>query len=143
MENWQLVLLSLYAVIAVIYGIIGLWMSSRSKAHKKFLPLNIIGAFVWGDAAILGWFWLAVVIASLISDSWFLFELIFLCFWLIRALGEVLYWFNQQFSQKELEPPEQIWFYPLFRNNSVWFIFQLWWQCITAVVIVLLILLLK
>jgi len=143
MESWQLYLLIIYCALAIIFTITGLILSRRGKAYKKFWPLNLIGAFVWGDALIFGPFWILSSIIAMLAQRWFVFELIFLCFWLVRSFGETIYWFNQQFSSTIREKPETVIFYPLVKNNSVWFLMQIWWQCITAASLVLLILLLR
>jgi len=140
MESWQLYLLIIYCALAIIFTITGLILSRRGKAYKKFWPLNLIGAFVWGDALIFGPFWILSSIIAMLAQRWFVFELIFLCFWLVRSFGETIYWFNQQFSSTIREKPETVIFYPLVKNNSVWFLMQIWWQCITAASLVLLIL---
>ena len=140
MEKWQGVIVGAVGVLAAIFAIGGI--VKIDKPYIRFWPLNVIGGFVWGDAIIFGTFWLVASILSLCLQNWFLFELIFLCFWLIRSAGETLYWFLQQFSVAKREPPEKIWFYKYIKSDAVWFIFQIWWQCICVVSLVLIILLL-
>lgn len=143
MENWQTITITILVILAILFFIVGLINVKRGKAYQKFWPLNIIGAFVWGDAIIFGPFWIVSSVVSLWLKNWQLFEIIFLCFWLVRSLGETIYWFLQQFSEVKREPPERIWFYRFVKSDAVWFIFQIWWQCITIVSLVLLILLLR
>lgn len=140
---WQLLLISVIALLSIVFWIAGLVVSRRGKSYGKFWPLNLIGAFVWGDALVFGPFWILAAILCIALQNWWLFELIFLCFWLIRSLGETIYWFLQQFSNVVREKPEKVFFYPLVKNNSVWFLMQIWWQCISITALVLLILLLR
>ncbi len=141
MENWQGVIVGAMGVLAAVFIIGGI--IKIDKSYKRFWPLNIIGGFVWGDAIVFGTFWLIASILSFCLQNWFLFELIFLCFWLIRSAGETLYWFLQQFSIAKREPPENIWFYRYIKSDAVWFTFQIWWQCICVTSLVLIILLLR
>jgi len=143
MENWQAYLIIVYGILAAIFAIFGIVKSGSGKSYKRFWPLNAIGGFVWGDATIFGIFWVILSVISLLTKNWFLFELVFVCFWLVRSVGETIYWFLQQFSEAKREPPERIWFYRYIKSDAVWFIFQIWWQCICVISLVLLILLLR
>lgn len=139
MEKWQINLLVYYGTLAGLFFIGGIIKSYQGKAYEKFLPLNFIGGFVWGDAAIFGFFWAIISLFILLFGNWRIFEIIFLSFWLIRSLGEMIYWLNQQFAQKVRVKPEELWFYPLFKNDSVWFVYQIFWQCVAVASLVLLI----
>jgi hypothetical protein len=141
MTSWQIVLLSAYAFVAGLFLIIGVIQNIQGKVYKGFLPLNLIGAFVWGDAIVFGLFWLVATLLVLAYGTWPIFLLIFLCFWLVRSVGETIYWFNQQFSTIHRNPPHKLWFYFLFKNDSVWFIYQIFWQCVSVTTLVLLLLL--
>lgn len=65
------------------------------------LPLGI---FVWGDALILGPFWM---IAALLFTFLSPLEILrfFLIFFLVRALYEVVYWITHQVVKREYRPP--------------------------------------
>ena len=115
--------------------------------HKKqaiaLSPLyNLIGAFVWGDVFIFGFFWSLVCLAVLLFNSWQLFLIVLGAFWVVRSLGEMIYWLNQQFSDKARNPPETLWLSKFFPGDSVWFGMQIFWQCILVISAVFLILLL-
>jgi hypothetical protein len=65
------------------------------------LPLGI---FVWGDALILGPFWML----SAVIFYWLTPVMIvryFLTFFLFRSTYEVVYWINHQVAQKNYDPP--------------------------------------
>lgn len=95
--------------------------------------LNILGIFAWGDAIIFAPFWALVSAVALTLQDWTLFLLIFSLFWLVRSLGETIYWFNQQFSTLNRNPPEKLPGFKFFHNDSIWYIYQIFWQCVTVV----------
>lgn len=99
--------------------------------------LTVIGAFVWGDGVVFGLFWFLVSAVVLVLQDWFLFLLIASVFWVVRSLGETIYWFNQQFSTLDRNPPKKMIGYSIFHNDSIWFVYQIIWQCVMAVSIVL------
>ncbi len=137
MENWQ-------KVLVIIYGIVNLVVFSkgyRETKHKKnafglTLLLGPLGIFAWGDAVVFGLFWVIVTVLSLLLNEWNLFCLIVSVFWVVRSLGETLYWFNQQFSTINRNPPKNLFFYSIFQNDSVWFAYQIMWQCVTVASII-------
>jgi hypothetical protein len=89
-----------------------------------------LGIFVWGDAVVLGLFWFLVSLFCLFTNDWQLFLLIVSVFWVVRSLGEIHYWISQQFSPIIRNPPQTLFGYRWFKNDSIWFIYQLFWQCI-------------
>lgn len=97
------------------------------------LPLGI---FVWADAVVLGLFWMIATLSSLYLNSTTLFFLIVSLFWLVRSIGETIYWFNQQFSSINRNPPKSLRGYSFFKNDSIWFVYQLAWQCMTVVSVI-------
>lgn len=109
----------------------------KKNTHGSFLPLNLIGAFVWTDAVVFGLFWVIVSIVALLLNDWILFLLTLSLFWLVRSVGETIYWFNQQYSKINRNPIER---YPylveIFHNDSIWFVWQIYWQCITVIALV-------
>jgi hypothetical protein len=92
--------------------------------------LFFLGSFVWGDLIILGPFWFIASLISLLLNNWYLFLLITSIFWSIRSLGEIIYWLNEQFAPKNRNNPDTLRLYRFVKNDSVWFIYQLFWQCI-------------
>lgn len=95
-----------------------------------------LGIFVWGDALIFALFWFVSSLISLILKDWLLFWLLISSFWLVRSLGETIYWLNEQFATIKRNPPETLIGHFLLKNDSIWFIYQIFWQCFTVVSLV-------
>ena len=138
MQYEQLVITALFGFLAFI-GFI--W--ALVKCHKKRLNFElsprlfvIYGAFVWADLVVFGAFWTVVALLCLILQDWILFLLSISIFWLIRSIGETIYWFLQQFTPRRGNEPQKFLLYKLFRDDSVWFVLQIFWQCITVVTII-------
>lgn len=106
------------------------------KVRKNSLgptpELYLLGSFFWADAFIFSVFWILASLISLVLNSWQLFLLIISVFWLVRSLGEVKYWLNQQFSKINRNPPEKMRFSSYFEGDSIWFVYQIFWQCLTV-----------
>ena len=134
---WQQAAIALFA----LYSVSALYLGYRQCRHKRnaygltpqYYPL---GAFVWGDAVIFGIFWFLVSLTILYLADWLLFWLIVSVFWAVRCLGEMMYWFMQQFSSINRNPPEHLHFYALVNNDAVWLIYQIVMQCLCVVSIV-------
>ena len=93
------------------------------------------GIFVWGDAIVFGIFWFLASAVTLFLNDWILFLLIYSVFWLVRSVGETIYWFNQQFSEVKRMPKESVSFYKYLKiedEYAVWFIAQIFNQSITV-----------
>ena len=133
-QQWILVFWLLFSVTGFIKGI------TESKNKKNAFGgahiYNLIGAFVWGDAVVFGLFWVLVSVICIYLNDWTLFLLVTSVFWLVRSAGEAIYWFNQQFSTIDRNPPKKFWFYRYFHNDSVWFVYQIFWQCVLVVAII-------
>jgi hypothetical protein len=65
-------------------------------------PLKMIGIYVWGDALLFLPFHILIFLFSLISLRFAL--LVWAIFFSIRTLGEVIYWFLQQFGDRKYRP---------------------------------------
>jgi hypothetical protein len=138
MTLWQNAVVLLYGLISLI-GFI--WSYKRCRFHKDSYGhppglYGFLGAFVWADLVIFGAFWALASGMSLILQDWLLFLLIISLFWLIRSIGETMYWFLQQFAPNKGNPPEKFWFYRVFHNDSVWFVWQIYWQCVTVLTVI-------
>lgn len=134
MNNLQTALVlgwGVYALFAAIYGI--------SKTTKRNNPYGIshwfhpLGAFVWADAGIFGIFFFLVSIFSLVLKDFILFLLVFFVFWTVRAIGEQVYWFLEQFAANNRNPEHTLWASRFFPRNSVWIANQIYWQCVSVV----------
>ncbi len=115
--------------------------SFHQTKHKKNAfgltrPLFFIGAFVWADVVVFSPFWIVASLIPWYLQSWTLFLLILSVFWLVRSFGETLYWFNQQFSSINRNPIENLPLRSVFHNDSIWFVHQIFWQCISVLTII-------
>ena len=134
MLGWQKIIVIIWGLFSLALSLKGFYESYDKKNVYGLTPyLSPWGIFVWGDAVIFGIFWTLVSVAVLILKDWILFLLIISVFWVVRSFGEAIYWLNQQFSTINRNPPEKLMFYKLFKNDSVWFIYQIFWQSITVV----------
>ncbi len=109
---------------------------SCKNAFGLTRPLFFIGAFVWADVTVFSTFWILVSLASVLLASWNLFLLITSLFWVVRSLGEMIYWFNQQFSSLNRNPVETLPLKSIFHNDSIWFVHQIFWQCVMVIALV-------
>lgn len=137
MTFWQSVFTLLFLFLNLIVLIKGFYETKfKRNAYGLIRPLFFIGVFVWGDAVVFCLFWILSSIITLILGSWYLFLLIFSVFWVVRSLGETIYWFNQQFSSVNRNPSKNLPLYSIFKNDSVWFVYQIIWQCVTVLSII-------
>lgn len=138
MMLWQKELLLIFLIIALVSFFIGLYQSIKKKNSFQETPyLSWLGIFVWGDAVIIGFFWFLVSFFTLLIKDWLLFLIIVSIFWTIRSLGETHYWLNQQFSPLKRNPPERLRGYKFFKNDSIWFVYQIFWQCLGVVFVII------
>lgn len=137
MNKIQSIIIVTFGIVTLIVFLKSIYQSFIKKnPFGQFFPLFFLGIFVWGDAVILGFFWFIVSLISFLLKDWVLFLLIISVFWTIRSFGEILYWINQQFSPIIRNPPSTLMGYRFFKNDSIWFIYQLFWQCIMVVSII-------
>ncbi len=88
------------------------------------------GIFVVADAIVILPFWILVIVISLLMHSWTVFFLAVSLFWVVRSLGEVIYWMNEQFATHHRNDPKNLFGYSLVRCDAIWFLYQLFWQCV-------------
>lgn len=146
MDIWQKYLVILFLILNIfLLKKSYIECKIKNNAYGITKPLFILGMFVWGDVVIYSVFWIIVSIISLIFEDKILFLVFLACFWIIRSLGETIYWFLQQFSDNvsESNKPKNLLFNSVFHNDSVWFVYQIMWQCVTVFSAVFLIYLLK
>jgi len=130
-----------FIIIFALFNLLIFFRGVNMTVHKRNSfgltePLVFIGAFVWGDVVVLAPFWIIVSIISFVAQNWYLFLLFVSVFWTVRSIGETMYWFNQQFSTINRNPPEKLKGYRFTRNSSIWFIYQLIYQCIAVISLV-------
>lgn len=134
MEHWQKLTIAIYGVVACL-GFLQGYMQCKEKKNPYGLAriYNFIGAFVWADALIFGFFWTLLCLVILFFNSWYLFLLALSLFWVVRSIGEILYWMHEQFSSKSKNPPERFLLTKLLHGESVWIGYQIIWQCILVI----------
>jgi len=137
MQLWQQIFLGVFGCANLLVAMKGFHESkNRKNAFGLTYWLTPIGAFVWGDAAIFGIFWALVAAVTGWLNDWLLFVLTYALFWVVRSLGETMYWFQQQFSSINRNPPESLIGFRFFQNDSIWFVYQIIWQCVTVVSVI-------
>ena len=97
---------------------------------KWFLPL---GVFVWIDSVVFGLFFAITSLLCLFFQQWILFLLIVSVFWTIRAIGEQVYWFLEQFAHTHRNAPHTLWPTRWFKGEETWIVMQTTWQCVTVI----------
>lgn len=133
-QNWLVLLIGTTALFSAS---IGFHHSSRhNKAFTETPWLWWLGIFVWADAVVLGAFWFLVTLVAWWLQDWLLFLLVISIFWLVRSVGETVYWFLEQFSTITRNEPKNLWGYRWIKSEALWFLYQIFWQCVTVVTII-------
>jgi len=136
MSDGQVLFLSVYLVVNALIFIKSVEHSVKKNNAYGLTNWAIpLGIFVWGDGLVWGLFWVGSVLASLYLKSWVFFWLVVSLFWVVRGLGETIFWLNHQHSSKTLYPAKDLPFYNLVKNESIWFIYQIAAQAVTVVAI--------
>lgn len=137
MTDVQQLLIGLFTGYAA-YASVRSYNECRHKRRAFTLTPQyyLLGAFVWGDVLVFGPFWFAVSVIVLYLQDWLLFCFIVSLFWLVRSFGETMYWFHQQFSTINRNPPKYLPGYFLVGNDAIWFVYQIAAQCVTVASIV-------
>jgi hypothetical protein len=137
MFEWQKGILLLIILFNLLIFFEGIHESREKKNAYGFTPVLFpLGIFVWGDAILIGLFWACVALVCLFINDWILFLLIFAAFWTIRAFGESIYWFNQQFSKVIRYKPEDLPFYFYTQNDAAYFMHQVFAQLVSVVALI-------
>lgn len=134
----------LYLFMASIWGLYALAAFVGGYRQVKFKNnpyglcrrFNLLGAFVWADAVIIGGFFTLVVAVSIYLSDYILLLLVIAVFWTIRSIGEQIYWFLEQFASNHRNPEHTLWFSKYFKRNSSWIAMQIYWQCISVICII-------
>ncbi len=136
LEFWQqivIIIFTLYAFSSLIFG----FKEIKNKNAYGITPqYYFLGSFVWGDALIFGLFWTVTSLTILFLNDWILFLLLFSLFWVVRSIGETIYWFHNQFTNIEKYKLNKMPGYKLVQSDALWFIYQIMNQCITVVTLV-------
>lgn len=136
MFSGQQIFLVFFLIFNLFLGIYGFWQTYKKKNAFGEVQTGPLGIYVWGDAVVFGIFWAGAAFASLIMQDWILFWLIFSVFWLVRSIGETIYWLNEQHASKKRVDIEKKLLYKYFHNDSVLFVYQITHQCITVITII-------
>ena len=138
METSLQILVALYALLNFTTFIYSLHKVKNKKGAFERVPqpLIVTGSFVWADHVVFGLFWTLASLLVLYFQDFLLMLLIISVFWLVRSVGESMYWFLQQFSQINRNPPESFRIHKIFHNSSVWFVHQIYWQALTVTTII-------
>lgn len=129
-----MIFILIYSLFSFLVALKGFYKSTKRGEVFKLTPyLSWMGIFVWGDAFIIGFFWSLVSLLSYLLQDFLLFLLSASVFWLVRSVGEILYWINEQFAQTHRNEPKNLIAYRFFKNDSIYFVYQIFWQCIAVV----------
>lgn len=126
-------------LIAAIIGLLnGYQNTTISKNAYGVTPwLFPWGIFVWGDGLVIGPFFVIVALITFLTQDFNLMMLLFCAFWLVRGVGESIYWLNQQFSTVIREKPKDVPFFgKMVGDESGWFMMQIFMQCIAVFALV-------
>ena len=133
MQQWQQLLIAGWGTLALIGFVKSFYeCAERKNTYGLTYVFRIYGAFVWADLVIFGLFWTFVSLISLLLNNWYLFLLFVSIFWLVRSIGETIYWLGQQFSTLNKNPVNRFLMKKVFHNESLWFVYQVFWQCMTV-----------
>jgi hypothetical protein len=117
MQSWQKIFLLVYSLINLVVFVKGFYECKYKKNAYGLTPyLILLGIIAWGDAVVFCLFWIGASLVSFMLNDWYLFLLIVAVFWVIRSLGETIYWFNQQFSGVNRNPPKKFTYIQFFKT---------------------------
>jgi hypothetical protein len=138
MSNFEVGIILVYIISSLVAFINGIKQSIIKNNPYGETPYFVwLGIFVWGDGIIIGPFWFFASLFSYFFHDWHLFLLIISVFWIVRSLGEVSYWLNQQFVKNNSNYHQKLIGYKFFKNNAILFIYQIMWQCIAIISILI------
>lgn len=121
----------IFGILSLAVFFIGLQKTIRQNQSFQTTPYLLwMGIFVWADAIVIAPFWIVSSLASFIFEDWILFCLLASLFWVVRALGETVYWIQEQFAATHRNEPKSLAGEKMFRGELIWVIYQLIWQCI-------------
>ena len=135
-----MLLIFLYGFFAFVSLALGIRQTYFRKNPYGLTPqLIIYGIFVWGDAIIIGLFWTVVSLITVLTGNTSFFLITQAVYWIVRSMGEIIYWFLQQFAETKRDLPKTLAFHQFFPGESIWFAYQLFWQIVLVISIISLI----
>lgn len=107
---WLFQSFSPYLSISLLVASISVFFLSILKVRDSHFfsdtpGLLPFGMYVWGDALVIGFFWIILTSAAVLKVSAFWILLTAIIFLSIRSLIEIFYWLHQQFQPKPFNPP--------------------------------------
>lgn len=137
MELWQQLLVVSFGIISGVAFAKGYYECKYKKNPYGLMPYFVfLGIFVRGDAVVFGAFWVIASLVVLVINDWLVFLLIVSLFWVARSIGETIYWIHEQFAVKHRNPPSTLIGHSIFPNDSIWFVYQTFWQCVMVLAII-------
>ncbi len=143
----------IFILLTVVSGLCLVLSAYQVRRHKTKLEIIAhwafpFGAFVWEDLLIFSLFSLGSLTATLLVRDWRAGLLIYLVFWVVRHLGEVIYWLLQQFCQPTAYPHDQYHAFFIIRkilgevsHQQCFILMQVFHEALMAATLVLLLLL--
>ncbi len=92
------------------------WFFSRPPWWARMLTI-----YVKGDAIILSFFWIGLIICAFFNLKWSAVALLIFLF--LRSFTEINYWLFQQFSSREYRPED--FDFPRLDNHAIYILFQI------------------
>ncbi len=130
--------LRLMSIVIGLSSLVVWWLSYERVVVKKH-PYGLtralfpLGIFVWGDGLVIAPFWLSIALLTFfLPDFWFMCSAVSL-FWLVRSVGETIYWLLQQFVQPNANKPHTLWGNRWYQGDAIWIGYQVAWQCISVI----------
>ncbi len=130
-----IIMLSGITLICIIISCIAVSQGNFSQFEPELFFFGLpFGSFIWGDLFIFSLLWFVLCIMLLKAKNPRYFWIALCSFWLIRGVGETLYWFVQQFSpdhQPWINYYPRIFFLDHLKPEEIWVFHQVIWQAIT------------
>lgn len=130
----QQLLILFYGIINFLAFLKGYYeIKDKKNPYGLAQSFGLLGIFVWGDAVVIGPFWIIISVFSLVLQDWYLFLVALSLFWVVRSAVEVVYWVFEQFTERHRNHPQTLMFYNFIKSDAIWFIYQIFWQCILVI----------
>lgn len=129
-----LLMVFLYSLLAIAVGYENLY---RKKNPFGLTPyFTLLGVFVWADSIVFGVFFALSSLICLVLANFTLFLLVYSVFWVIRSIGEQIYWFLEQFAQDHRNLPASLKMSKFYKGESIYIHYQILWQCVSVIAII-------
>jgi hypothetical protein len=146
---FQLILLWLILIALLFCLSLIKLRQSNGKIHFIYSWAFPLGAFVWEDLLVFSLLNILATIITLFFRDVRIFYLFFLMFWVVRSLGETIYWMLQQFLEPNKPPHNEYHRFDKLKKafgnleyQSFFILLQVMYQAITVIALVLIVYLL-